>query len=120
MVSAWDVYWVMQLDSISAGITAMAILWPIVGCLGSMVLSDYTKDVHWPACVGLCMAVLFGFAAMLIPNSKTAAAMIVLPAITSDAVLEPVGKEAKELYVLAKQALSKVAQEPAAPTEEKK
>src|SRR5690606_7040123 len=49
--------------------------------------------------------------ASLLPSSKTAAAMIVLPAITSDTVVQTVAPEARELYELAKDALRSVAKD---------
>lgn len=45
----------------------------------------------------------------LLPSSRTAAAMIVVPALTSKEVVEPVAGEAKELYDLAKEALKNLA-----------
>ena len=42
---------------------------------------------------------------ILTPSSKTAAAMIVLPALTSEEVVGTVKSEAKEPYEMAKEAL---------------
>jgi len=47
----------------------------------------------------------------LIPSSKTLAAMIVLPAITSEEVVSIIKPEAKELYELTKDALRSMATE---------
>lgn len=116
MISAWDVYWVMQLDSISGLFEWIAWLsvpvtvglaW--IGALISDIGSNQTDDekilwaraVQWikrTAALGIACAVTASF----IPSTKTAAAMIVLPSIANNETLH---REAGELYGLAKQAL---------------
>jgi hypothetical protein len=130
MVSAWDVYWVMQLDSISAGAgflaflsgAGMAILWAWGGFLKSDACDygeeswRYKKGVQlgkalhkWALALTAVHALAFA-TAVLLPSSKTAAAMLVVPALTSDQVIEPATAEARELYGLAKQALTNLAE----------
>ena len=110
MISAWQIYLVMQLDNITSAAT---IIGTIVGgtgaatiLLGYMVeeisLVKASKKMLW---VSLPLISL----ATLLPNSRTAAAMIVVPALTSKEVVEPVAGEAKELYDLAKEALKNMA-----------
>lgn len=57
------------------------------------------------------IALAIGAANSFIPSTKVAAAMFILPRLTSDQVIEPVGKEARELYDLAKKALTKLAED---------
>lgn len=104
MITAWQVYWVMQLDTIRLfillvfgglvfGIVTIAPVW--------IDKKDWHVAVKRTAIGSLLMLFLLTF----IPSSKTVATMIVLPAITSDAVIDTVTPEAKELYGLAKDAL---------------
>ena len=62
----------------------------------------FTKRVPW----------LFGVAiaaATFIPGTKTIAAMIVLPKITSPQAIDTMSKESRDIYDLAKKALTKLA-----------
>lgn len=124
MVSAWEVYVVMSLDGWGRSLatlcfisTAAVVPLGLTAVMqGSISQTDEEKQqaatlVKWAKRALVLAAVAFVVTSLL-PSTKTAAAMIVLPAITSDQVIEPVGKEAKELYGLAKQALRKIAEEP--------
>ena len=116
MISPFEVYLVMQLDKIEAGSVLVCLL--LVGlCLFLWLTiagrADHLKETDEYAkwvqlaklfSVGLVGMVIF---TTLLPSTKTAAAMLILPAITSDEVVEPLGNEARELYDLAKQALRK-------------
>jgi TctA family transporter len=116
MISAWDVYWVMQLDSISTTV-GVAGLFGLAGAIASLFIGSMVTDRAWKpseaqdrmwasivrtskrmAIAGALLSVLSGF----VPSTKTAATMIVLPAIVNNETLH---KEAGELYGLAKQAL---------------
>lgn len=124
MISTWQIYLVMQLDSVSAGLT-------FISCLGLTVVGvsivwntlskadakefPYTTDhearkVQWESRdkwrnrILVFILPLF-FINMLIPSSKTAAAMIVIPAIANN---ERFQAEAGDLYQLAKQGLKKL------------
>jgi hypothetical protein len=127
MISAWDVYWVMQLDAFNGFATFLAILGGALIVLGGFMIGP-VSDGEGPLAIrgtqlvrcGLIIMIFFALVSTLLPSSKTAAAMILVPALTSDQVIEPVGKEARELYELAKQALTNVAQKPPAPEPEKK
>lgn len=122
MLTAWDVYWVMQLDSISSGIGTIA----GVGILLAAVLSVWNgvsnfdtaqfpslcdKDARRAACGAraktrnriAATALPLYLLAAFIPSTKTAAAMVVVPAIVNNQTLQ---NEAGELYDLAKRALS--------------
>lgn len=113
MITAWQIYWVMQLDDIrifirfvfgglAVGIVAFSPFW--------LDEEDWHVAVKRTAIGTLLML----FLSVMIPSTKTAAAMIVLPAITSDKVIETVTPEARELYELAKDALRSVSKKEAA------
>lgn len=125
MISPFEVYVVMQLDSISNGLAALTFitgsLGVVIGAYGALELSsskscpelDISKREAATAAFLLPKArkllVAATFLCLLlsfIPSSKTAAAMILVPALTSKEVIEPVGAEAKELYNLLKRGLT--------------
>lgn len=107
-MNAWTIYWVMQLDSINSGVALLTFF----GCLACPFLWLYVLEET----EGLGARVLATFAsffaavlvalAILLPSSKTAAAMVILPAIANN---EQVQKEAGDLYALAKQAQTNLA-----------
>lgn len=122
MITAWDVYWVMQLDRIGGATFALSVIVAVVGWIFAIGRYLHINDEihgddrarafarHARYVRAICAtSVALLLAATLLPSSKTAAAMIVLPAITSDTVVETVGPEARELYELAKDALRSVA-----------
>lgn len=117
MISAFEVYLVMQLDSVShffAGVVAIFLIASIAGLFVWAVnswgypaeqekrtaqkASKIAKRFFATAMVALAIN-------SLIPSSTTAAAMILLPKIASEENIKVVGKEAGELYGLAKKAL---------------
>lgn len=111
MISASEVYWVMQADTLIsilipiAFITALSgatvIICSILGVDG-VPQEAFRKQTGWNLLlVSLTCALLIAF----IPNSKTLAAMVLLPTITSDKVIDTISPEAKELYGLTKDAL---------------
>ncbi len=115
MVSAWDVYLVMQLDSVFWLLTlfcfilgmmtiACAIGWADSGEPDKTMFGARAKRAAYG--LSAMMAV-----AAILPSSRTAAAMILIPKLTSPEVTEPVGKEAKELYGLVKQAIRKLGED---------
>ena len=55
------------------------------------------------------VAILLASIAFLLPSSKTIAAMIVLPKITSPQAIDTVSKESRDIYELAKKALANLA-----------
>ena len=112
MVSAWNVYWVLQLDSLIGlfiGLAALAGIW-ITGCGIGFIESYGDGTAKWAARAKKALVALVSCAAIatVIPSSRTAAAMILVPALTRPEVLQPVGAEAKELYGLAKDALRRI------------
>lgn len=125
MIDAMDVYWVMQLDTIRGVAIAFSVvfgigtaIWVIsrgVGAAGDEEAGKFSRAI-WFVPVVFCVALS---AVVFAPSSKTAAAMILVPALTSDQVLEPVSAEAKELYALAKSALRNLGDKADEPKPEK-
>lgn len=111
VISAWDVYWVMQLDAIGVAMVLISIVGMII--VGCLFLGWLEKDV--PGFVLALITPAWGFALLLaifLPSTKTAAAMIVLPAVANN---ETVQTEAVDLCRLAKKALADaVGEEPEA------
>ena len=120
MISAFEVYLVMQLDSVShffAGIVAIFLFATVASLFvfGGNSGSYQTEKEECTARQALNLAKRFFATAMIalainsfIPSSTTAAAMILLPKIASEKSMQIVGKEAGELYGLAKKALEKL------------
>lgn len=111
MISAWDVYWVMQLDSISSFLAVCSFLvFAASAAIFLLVVPEASDDEEAKKVLKVCVkfvAVSFflGTFSVLLPSSKTAAAMIILPAVTSEEAVNMVKPEAKELYELTKDAL---------------
>lgn len=129
MISPWTVYWVMTLDSLCMFLGGVGIVALVAGATGTIVrlIASAEPDGYGngAAIAGttwahktLAASLAALLVATLLPSSKTAAAMILVPALTSDQVMEPVGKEAKELYTLAKSALANLADKQAEPKAE--
>lgn len=127
MISAWDVYWVMQLDSIKEFLIILSVIAIMATCVGTVIGSVLRSEgdtdgvlIHrYVFKVVAPLALIFGVLQSLTPSSKTAAAMLILPALTSDTVVEAVAPEARELYDLAKDALRSVSNKTAPPVEPK-
>lgn len=116
MISPWEIYWVLQLDTIGTaasiasfiGLVALPFVW------GFAVIEIRERWAHIVAgAVSLLWLVAIG-AAVFLPSTKTAAAMLVIPAIANN---ERVQKEAGELYGLAKDALKRAGAPEPAPAE---
>ena len=106
MVSSFKVYLVMQLDDIRIGLAIFGVVFSIGGAIA------YNGQVGFFAPALAALGVLLWGISTFLPSSKTAAAMIVIPAITQDEVVETVSGEAKELYALTKDALRELAKKP--------
>lgn len=122
MITPFEVYLVMQLDTILNGLIRINILLGIALIAFSIAGMAHSPGEHAraenkpsmdalaskyflfarKAAIALVLAITIN---SLLPSSKTAAAMIILPALTSKEVTEPLAAEGKELYALAKQAL---------------
>jgi hypothetical protein len=110
VISAWDVYWVLQLDRIGSTMFWLPVAASGFTFFGAMVSEgatvwDFEKKRLHGYVKYLCAAMFASWLACLfLPSSKTAAAIIVLPAIANN---ETVQTEAADLYKLAKQAMQK-------------
>lgn len=110
MITAFDVYLVMQADSIAgcfAALTALACLALISITCYVMSMESYTPDdIKAKGIKNIKIAgVIAAFsviAATACPSSKTLAAMYIVPALTSEKTLATLGPEVKELYALLK------------------
>lgn len=129
MISPWTIYWIMQLDSINTGLNILSFL---TG--GLVVILSVASAVHYSAdpaewaskemkvsaeranerapkiktfAVRIAVFAFLPsfFLGILLPSSKVAAAMVLIPAIANN---ETVQKEAGELYQLAKDGLKEL------------
>lgn len=122
MVTADQIYWVMQMDTIILGLVLLGLL---LFFGGMMFAFGYGEEGYTGSAVFCAFLSFMGFlmlvSTMFLPSTKTSAAMIVLPAITNDKVVDTVAPEARELYELAKDALKNMGAKDAKkePAEEK-
>lgn len=140
-ISAWDIYWVMQLDSIHCAIFILALALSAISLIGLVSTwwnNDFAKIyenstyeegkkkyAQYTASIETGKKTFkrflpYAFAAIsvasFLPSSRTAAAMIVIPAIASN---ETIQREAGDLYQIAKDGLRELVK-PDAPKEVEK
>jgi len=120
-MNAWTIYWILQLDTINfvlvaltLGIGAFAGITAIAGALNKSSgtfypeLSSSKKERELGEAQSrtakrmLTPFFILAALAAFSPSTKTAAAMVIVPAIANN---ETIRKEAGDLYSLAKQAL---------------
>lgn len=109
VITPWEIYWVLQLDSLNGLFVSMAILGGMLSLLlvmGAMLMADDDPDVSkrcaWFAKLMVTIFAIGVLGATFVPPTKTAAAMVVLPAIVNNPTVQ---HETGDLYKLAKQAL---------------
>jgi uncharacterized membrane protein len=129
-MNAFSLYLILQLDSIGTTLAIVSIVGALASVIGLIVAGCQRGDENWRAGGvdhtvsnaifkyakrGLitCVA-LFAFNGLL-PSSKTAAVMIVLPAVANN---ENIQREAGELYQIAKQGLADLVKKAVTPKEE--
>lgn len=111
MISAWEIYLVLQLDSIKEVLGAIWWLSTIGAGLLMLVAFIFCDEFELLKKFINKRAVTFifvpwmtvSFLNALLPSSSTAAAMFVIPKIANN---QSIQKEAADLYGLAKQALT--------------
>lgn len=127
MITPWEIYWVLQLDSFSSAfglaalVTAIAfvvlfavsVFWSLDSaanwCSEEFKLNAERHQAAAPNLRKIAMRLLmFAFlpifiVAVALPSTKTAAAMIIVPEIVNSPTIQ---HEAGDLYKLAKEALS--------------
>lgn len=125
MITAWQIYWVMQLDSIGCFVFAAFVISLVCGGCAFLFAAIHAGDDHWSwncdrigqrqdfrrtlyrwGRLAIAASLVCGLAAALIPSTKTAAAMIVIPAVANN---EAIQHEAGDLYGIAKDALRELA-----------
>ena len=120
-ISPWEIYWVLQLDSISAALLFLSVSGIVISIaltiwngLSRYDANEYPtlcnreeREAAW-AVRGAIRRVILAVSLPLfainafIPSSKTMAAMIIVPAIANNDTIQ---REAGDLYALAKAAL---------------
>jgi hypothetical protein len=101
MISAWDIYWVMQLDTIRSALGVASVFALVATAMSALAIAIEGASPRYAKFFGAALAPL-AIAAALVPSSKTAAAMVVLPAIANNQTIQ---REAGDLYGIAKDAL---------------
>jgi hypothetical protein len=102
-MTAFEVYLVMQADSIRL-LLGCAAFGFVALCILSLEVRDGKAYLRVPRFV-LLMAVALFSGVMLVPSTKTLAAMYVIPAVTSEHAVEKIAPEVREVWELAKDAL---------------
>jgi hypothetical protein len=105
MISAWDIYWVMQLDTIRSALGIASVFALAATAISTLAIGIEGASPRYAKFFGAILAPL-AIAAALVPSSKTAAAMVVLPAIANNQTIQ---REAGDLYGIAKDALRNLA-----------
>lgn len=125
MITAWQIYWVMQLDSIGGMLTFTAIVcgvavlflwvWGAIekACSSNSPEMELSKReaargvaLHRSAKPLTILAGILLLANAFIPSTKTAAMMLVIPAVANNQAIQ---REAGDLYGIAKDALRELA-----------
>lgn len=133
MISPFTVYLVMQLDSIGATVTFASVITGVLAAVlflfassergSSQSYPDHEISKRQAANAdrlfskvkpAFVCASIFCALSVLLPSSKTAAAMYVIPAIANS---EAVQNEAGDLYEMAKQAMRKLTADEAKPAD---
>ena len=120
-ISAWDVYWIMRLDGIKAGLENLVPLGIILFLFSGIALTglfvNYEKEfpvkkamrIYIPTVI---LWIFLCFSNIFIPTTREAATIFVLPKIAnSELVSEEIPKEAREIYGLAKEWFKKAVKE---------
>jgi hypothetical protein len=111
-MSPFQVYLLLQMDSLNTGLGVLLLLMGavILFCLIPVFIDGWTDFQSKGLLKKTCTAFLTVWGlAVVCPSTKTVAAMIVLPKLTSPQALDTMGKEGQELYGLAKKALENLA-----------
>lgn len=121
IINPWVLYLILQLDSIKAALVGPTLL---AGCVavGGIIIScvlyaagrencddDMVRMSRAGLKYGIAACVLFGILVTvegLLPSTKNAAAIAIIPAIANSTVVQ---EEAGELYGLAKEAMKNLA-----------
>jgi hypothetical protein len=116
VITPWEIYWVLQLDSIGAAITIAATLGVVISAIVIGISATITdrgcypdkdQDAQWGHVIRTWLTILLVSGVLFvvdafIPSTRTMAAVIVAPKIINSPTVQ---HEAGDLYKLAKQAL---------------
>jgi hypothetical protein len=126
-MSPFLVYLLFQADSIGdalgfiAALAGVALIISIpvrIAAKATLDTDEVSPLVHRACGVANLVCPFLIAAGILMPSTKTIAAMIVLPKITSPQAIDTMSKESRDIYDLAKKALTKLADDkPTAPGE---
>ena len=117
-MSPFLVYLLFQADSISDALGVIAVFagMALAVSIPTRIVAKPMRDkdetaalVHRACGVANLVCPLLIAAAILMPSTNTIAAMIVLPKITSPQAIDTMSKESRDIYDLAKKALTKLA-----------
>lgn len=121
-ISPLEIYFVLQLDNVkdmlegAAFLTGIgAVVYTVMSTIFNNIDGDESLKPLKPRYWAFAIVMMTAYA--LMPSSKTAAAMIILPPLVNEG-LPAVGDEARELYNLAKQALENAVDAPATPPQD--
>ena len=114
MVSGWELYFVLKLDSFHAFFQTIGGIGLISSVLGSIIatVASFDDDGTTRMIANkaaslfrkmLVVSVLFVVAGLLLPTTKQAAAVLIIPKIATNENVEMISDEAKSLYSLAKE-----------------
>lgn len=123
-MSPFLVYLMMQADSIGSVSFFICVVFgflSVVGLIGHTISNIYAeqddeaksfrdgiaKPFKWSVAVFFIAILMQAF----VPSTKTIAVMVVLPKVTSPQALDAMGSEAKDIYLLAKDALRSLSKE---------
>lgn len=111
----FEIYLILQLDSVRIALSLIAGSLFVITCSAARSFSDETgrfipnqDDVKRAAkrfyrCAGVLVATVLLTA--LVPSTRTAAAMFVIPYLTSEEFVVPASAEVREIIDIAKEAL---------------
>lgn len=124
-MTAWQIYWMLQLDSISIGISIIAFaflaifVWQIVFFINAKIdegWSDSDKELVKKRKIALSyiwwVAPVIYLISCLVPSTKTIAAIYVLPKILKGDTIETVAKDGADIYRLGIDRLKEILEEP--------
>jgi hypothetical protein len=106
MINSFDVYWVMQLDTIVRTIGSLSVVALVLSLLAISFLMVQKHSYTKLASISLCVSVGFIILTSFVPSSRTAAAMVVLPAVANSSQVKEIGALGTDLIKLAREAVS--------------
>lgn len=94
MITGWELYWILRLDTISAAFCILASALVIISTLVTMCTINHDIDFNWGTVLLILFTLFFGLGAVFIPNTKQAAAIYILPRIINNEKIQNIGNNA--------------------------